>query len=626
MRSATPSLAKQYTFDDFTLDLERCVLLRGEAEIALRPKSFDVLHYLVRHPGRLVSRRELMDAVWPGLIVTDDSLRQCLAEIRKAIDDDQHAIVRTLPRRGFRFTLAVEPVPGDAPANRPRTVGPTPSRTQLYTWIASIGTLLVLAAAIAWWQLDRGDPAQAPAGEPASPAQASVAVLPFADLSPQGGQAYLADGIAEEILGLLSQVDGLTVIARTSSFTYKGRNVDAQTVARELNVSHVLAGSVRVAQGRVRIGVQLIDPEDGTQLWSATYEEPLSVETLFEIQDRVAMGVREALSSRILGSPARGWRRLRAPANIDALNRYLEGQVFLRQIETGAASNHDESVGSAIERFAASIAADPGWAPAHVALARTHHFAGGAEHLSRAKAHLLDGLRLDPDYAPAYESLGYILHKERDFEGSLRAYDRLGELGSDMTWGRALLLRSLLRFEEAIREYRNALLRDPLSLPVRYQLADTLLCAELYAETLEFIGAPREDGPWAAAMATLRAMAQIGLGARSEAMPWVSRVEGLYRDQEPVETDELVLLALAGRRESAEALLDRYESDENAFPPRLARAALLLGQQERALDILERAAVRDPSRLLNMRCPPEIRALAGNPRYEAVLERVGFPE
>ena len=201
------------------------------------------------------------------------------------------------------------------------------------------------------------------------PPPASVAVLPFVDMSKAGDQEYLGDGIAEEILGLLSQVDGLTVIARTSSFAYKGRNVDSRTVARELKVSHLLDGSVRVVGTEVRISVQLVDPESGEQLWAGSYEEPLSVETLFEIQDRVAMGVREALSSRILESSADGWRRLRAPANIEALNRYLEGQVFLRQIETDTALNLDQSAESAIERFEASIAADPGWAPAHVALA-----------------------------------------------------------------------------------------------------------------------------------------------------------------------------------------------------------------------------------------------------------------
>jgi TolB-like protein/DNA-binding winged helix-turn-helix (wHTH) protein/tetratricopeptide (TPR) repeat protein len=619
-------LATQYAFDDFTLDLERCALLRGGAEIALRPKSFDVLHYLVRHAGRLVSRQELMEAVWPGLIVTDDSLRQCLAEIRKALDDDQHAVVRTLPRRGYQFMPDVQRIPGDAAVDRPRTTVPASSGTRLNTLFASIGALLALAAGIAWWQLHRDDPAQAAAGAPVSAARASVAVLPFADLSPGGGQEYLADGIAEEILGLLSQVNGLGVIARTSSFAYKGQNVDARTVARELNVSYVLDGSVRVVGNKVRISVQLVDPESGVQLWTGSYEEPLSVETLFEIQDRVAMGVRVALSSRILGSPARGWRRLPAPANIEALNRYLEGQAHLRQIETGTAADWDKSAGLAIERFEASIAADPGWAPAHVALARAHHFAGDGGHLLQAKAHLLDGLRLDPGYAPAYESLGYILHAERDFEGSLRAYQRLGELGSDMTWGRALLLRSLMHFEEAVEEYRKALLRDPLSRLVKYQLAETLLCAERYAEAIEFIGAPREDGPGVAGMATLWAMAKIQLGARSEAMPRVSRVEGRYRQQEPVATADLVLLALAGLSDPAAALLERYETDEDAFPPHLARAALLLGQQERALDILERAADRDPSALLDMRCTPEIRALAGNPRYEAVLERVGFPE
>jgi TolB-like protein len=161
--------------------------------------------------------------------------------------------------------------------------------------------LLVLAVAIGatWWR--SGAP---PEGSPEPPAErqppaASIAVLPFVDMSPEGDQEYLGDGIAEEILNLLAQVPGLTVIARTSSFSFKGQQADIGTIARRLNVAHVLEGSVRKSGDRVRVTAQLVNGDDGAHLWSQTFEERL--QDVFATQDQIAGNVAVVLQERLLG-------------------------------------------------------------------------------------------------------------------------------------------------------------------------------------------------------------------------------------------------------------------------------------------------------------------------------------
>lgn len=240
--------ARAYSFGPFRLEADQAVLLHDGASLNLRPKSFDVLHYLVRHPQRLVSREELLRAAWPDVVVTDDSLTQCLIEIRKALGDREKKLVRTVPRRGYLLDVTVRvadrvvdrvadrvETPGqpaaaaldDPPAVPIRSAARLPSR-----W--TLAALLVLAVAVGatWWRAG-ARPAPVDAALSAhDPPALSIAVLPFVDMSPEGDQEYLGDGIAEEILNLLAQVQGLTVIARTSAFSFKGEKADIGTIAR----------------------------------------------------------------------------------------------------------------------------------------------------------------------------------------------------------------------------------------------------------------------------------------------------------------------------------------------------------------------------------------------------------
>jgi TolB-like protein len=226
-------------------------LLADGAERTLRPKSFALLRLFVENPGRLINRDEIMATVWPGVFVTDDSIAQCVSDIRRALGDSDQSLLRTLPRRGFLFTLP--------PSRDPELPGSAVSAS------APVST------------------------PPPLPDKPSIAILPFQNMSGDPEQEYFADGMVEEITTALARIPWLFVVARNSSFTFKGQAVNVQQVGRELGVRYVLEGSVRKAAGRVRIAGQLIDAVSAAHLWADHFDG--SLEDVFELQDKVAFSV-----------------------------------------------------------------------------------------------------------------------------------------------------------------------------------------------------------------------------------------------------------------------------------------------------------------------------------------------
>jgi len=198
--------------------------------LPLRPKSFDVLVYLVQNPGRLVPKGELIDNVWQDVMVTDNSLVQCIKDIRQALNDNAHAEIETVAKRGYLFASPVVVIDGNA---------------------VDLGSPTLTAAAAG------GD------GALPLPDRPSIAVLPFANMSGDSDQEYFADGISEDLITGLSRIRWLFVIARNSTFVYKHRAVDVKQVSRELGVRYVLEGSVRRAGSRIRITAQLVDAITG---------------------------------------------------------------------------------------------------------------------------------------------------------------------------------------------------------------------------------------------------------------------------------------------------------------------------------------------------------------------------
>ena len=273
-------------FGDHRLDIERRELRCGAELIAIEPKAFDLLTFLVQQRDRVVSKNDLLQAVWGGRIVSESALTTRINAVRRAIGDDGAAqrLIRTFTRRGVRFIGEVREMPDQAAPAAGDGLGPAP----------------------------------AAADKP------SIAVLPFQNLSGDPAQEYFADGMAAEITTAIGRAPWLFVIARNSSFTYKGKTADAQQVARELGVRYVLEGSVTKAGNRARITAELIDAASGAHIWGERFDGTL--DDIFELQDRVASGVVGAIEPRLrLAEVERAGRK--PTESLDAYDFYLRGQA-----------------------------------------------------------------------------------------------------------------------------------------------------------------------------------------------------------------------------------------------------------------------------------------------------------
>jgi TolB-like protein len=311
----------RYLFEEYALDTDRRELHRGTDIVSVAPQAFDLLDYLIRNRERVVSKDDLINAIWNGRIVSDAALTTRLNVARSAIGDsgEEQRLIKTLPRKGFRFVGQVREAQD-------------PMRSD-----------------VADHRIEQPKPALALPDKP------SIAVLPFANLSSDPEQEYFADGVVEDITMALSRFRWLFVIARNSSFTYKGRPVDVKQVGRELGVRYVLEGSVRKAGNRIRIAGQLIDAETGAHLWADRFDGAL--EDMFDLQDHVTSSVVGAIAPKLQHEEIRRARR-KPTENLDAYDYYLRGLAKVRPWTKDA--NRE-----ALQLFCKAIERDPGLACAY---------------------------------------------------------------------------------------------------------------------------------------------------------------------------------------------------------------------------------------------------------------------
>src|SRR5258708_35377522 len=253
----------RYIFENYAIDTDRRELHRGADVVSVAPQVFDLLDYLIRNRERVVSKDDLIKAIWNGRSVSDAALTTRLNVARSAIGDsgDEQRLIKTLPREGFRFVGQVREAQGPAGATVTGNLEEEPKRA------------LPL------------------------PDKPSIAILPFTNLSSDPEQDYFADGMVEEIITALSRSKSLFVIARHSSFTYKGKAIDIKRVGRELGVRYVLEGSVRKAGNRVRITGQLVDAATGNHIWADRYNSTL--DDIFDLQDLVTTSVIDAIAPHL---------------------------------------------------------------------------------------------------------------------------------------------------------------------------------------------------------------------------------------------------------------------------------------------------------------------------------------
>jgi TolB-like protein len=312
----------QFSFGNYALDVDRRELRRGSEQISVGPQVFDLLVYLVKNRERVVSKDDLIESVWGGRIVSESTLTSHINAVRKAVGDsgEEQGLVRTIARKGFRFVGDVSEVRSPTGAKSPSPVG-------------------------------HDDPKQAPP----LPDKPSIAVLPFQNLSGDSEQEYFADGVVEDIITALSRMRWLFVIARNSSFTYKGRAVDVKQVGRELGVRYVLEGSVRKAANRVRVTGQLIDASTGAHLWGDRFEGALA--DIFDLQDQVTASVIGAIAPQL--EQAEIERSKRKPTeSLDAYDYFIRGMASFYQ-------RNKEAIAEALKLFYRAIELDPNFASAY---------------------------------------------------------------------------------------------------------------------------------------------------------------------------------------------------------------------------------------------------------------------
>jgi TolB-like protein/DNA-binding winged helix-turn-helix (wHTH) protein/Tfp pilus assembly protein PilF len=461
-----PSGLGQLRFNQYVLDLERGCLLAGNEEVSLRPKTFEVLLHLVRNAGRLVSKDELIGAVWPTVEVTDDSLFQCVAELRRALHDNDQRLIRTVQRRGYRFEapvlhskVAASRHPDDAAlAIDEKAGGLAPQRRRGGRRTVLIAASCALLLVFAGFFIGR----QLPGDRFVATPPVSLIVLPFKSVGGDLDQGHFAAGIAVDLTTDLSRIPGATVIAPATAHTFKGNQADPRQVGRELNVRYVLDGSVQRSDNAIRINVQLIDAATGAQLWADRFARER--DQLVGWQDEVVGRIASALNLRLPRlENERALRERRG--NPDAYELATRGWAL---IYTAKKAEHYET---ARALFREAVALDPSAMSAIAGIAWSSGIsllngwsASPAEDFTIAEAAITGLLAIDPHHVLAHHSRGFLLRLQQRTQAAHETFQTVVSINPNFAPGHAqlgLTAIELGRPDEAIPSVERAIRLSP---------------------------------------------------------------------------------------------------------------------------------------------------------------------
>lgn len=588
-----------HEFGDFRLDprQRRLERLNGDA-VALTAKPFDALLYLVEHAGEPVSRKALIDAVWPNTVVEDNNLTQAISTLRAALGP---GYIVTLPGLGYQFVRdvrapasasaapALAEDQGDGQAIGPvASAGPSRSGNRLRRSAAAAAILgLIGLGAVVVFEI--GDPgseravmSDSDSGPPggdgsvgagtATNAAAfaedilvpSIAVLPFADMSPEGDQAYFSDGLAEEVLNQLAQIDDLLVIARSSSFVFRGQDADARAIGQALRVSHILEGSVRKDRDRLRITAQLIDTSNAAHEWSQSYDREL--DDVFAVQQEIARAVADALSVSLgLSETA----TLEPSGDLELYDTFLRARALLND---GSAPSLERA-----ERLLRDIlASDPSYHPARAALVQAYALMvnlvpeRSGDVIAALEATVADAQNLAPDDWSTHFGLAFLHMLDRE-------------------WA------------EAERSFALAEARAPTSRPeASWERGDLLLNLGRATETAELLQANSRIDPLQLDRSYALQMALTSLGRVQEAEAEYQRSLDISGDHQAIEHLALMRVWRADDRALIRSRFDRYLDAQLVRTPWLSQVREVFDDSEAAQAII-RQAFDDPANQDNIR-------------------------
>ncbi|HEY6293972.1 MAG TPA: winged helix-turn-helix domain-containing protein [Terriglobia bacterium] len=571
-------------FAAFELDLRSGELRKQGVRVSIQEQPFQVLVMLVQRAGEVVTRGELRNKIWPADTFVDfeDGLNTAIRRIRMALGDSAESprFIETLPRRGYRFIVPVQPL-GDRAlrADKP--------------------------------------PAQ----------KVLLAVLPFNNLSADPEQEYFSDGMTEEMIAHLGMLSprSLGVIARTSVMKYRNTNKSITEIGSDLGVDYVLEGSVRRSGERIRISVRLIQVSDQTNLWANAYERALT--DVFAVQTEVATSIAESLAMELLA----GQIRPSVSASSLAYEYYLKGRYFWNK-------RTEEALKKGIAYFRRSIEEDSGYAQAYAGLADCYAMLAWNTMLSpstslpEAKAAAIKALQLNDRLAEAQASLAFCrLFHEWDWLEAERGFHRAIELNPSYGVARpwyAFELSALGRHDEAVAEVRRALRLDPFSLAIGASAALVLSLAGYHDEAIQQCLKTLEMDP------TSFYQTHFVLGASYEVKGLLEQAVRSFQTAVALSNRNPHMLAAlghalatSGRTEEAGQLVDelKQHAREGYVPPfNIAMVYAGLNRKDEAFEWLESAYQDRSIWLIFLNVHPMFNDLRSDPRFESLVRRIGF--
>lgn len=638
VESPTP---RKLRFGVFQLDTASGELYKHGVRIRLQEQPFQVLSVLLERPGEMVSREDLRKRLWghDTYVDFDHSLNISINKLRDALGDSAATprFIETLPRRGYRFIAPVtaeESSPQAQTGSAPSPTIPFPAAESappqrkgfsLKDYFGRVGVVaLCLFAILALWLWKRNT------SQPAREGRAMLAVLPFQNLTPEGGQDYFITGLHDELIAQLGRLDPsrLGVIARTSTAPYANARKPVDQIGRDLHVDYVLDGTVRKSANHFRITAELIQVSDQTHLWTQTYEPSLN--DLLALQEDVARRVSAALSIRFLPEAQQEMQQY-ATANADAYEAYLRGRLLWHE-ETR------ESLELAVTQFEKTIGLDPAYAPAYVGLADTYNVMGGYgfvpadEAFSKGKAAAAKALELAPNFSDAYTSMGFAsFYYDWNWSESERLFKRALVLNPNNQLAHEFyssFLHAMGRLDEAEAENRIAKELDPLDAWLYDDKGWMLLSRRQPEQAIpEFQKAIELNPKFPAAHLSL---AVAFLRTRQYDRALLEVQQAAQSGGDPTRVLEILgsVQALSGDTAGAQATLDKlvnHQINGRVSPYSVALVYTQLGRKAEALDWLEKAYREKDTWVLWTGVLVEWDSLRSEPRFIELLRQLKMP-
>ncbi|HKE55471.1 MAG TPA: winged helix-turn-helix domain-containing protein [Pyrinomonadaceae bacterium] len=645
-----------YEFGPFRVDALKRVLWRDGEPVQLTSKSLDTLLILVSQPGEIVTKDDLMKAVWPDTVVEENNLTQQISMLRKALGEKvgEHRYLVTVPGRGYCFVAEVRVtdncdltlVPDSREVNlvsgkrdlnlvveqhlsshitidvdkrqeQPAALIHFPRRVFRSRVVVSaslgLSLLVLLAYGITWRRARQAESRSGPR---------SIAVLPFKPINSDPANVYLSTGMADALITRLSNLRQISVRPTSTIFKYADQQPNAQMIGRELAVDSVLEGTVQKLDQRVRVSVQLVEVRSGTPIWAQTFDQEMN--DIFSLQDAISEQVAQSMTVQLNGADREHIRK-RSTENLAAYQAYLAGRYFWNQ-------RNEEGLTKSLTHFQSAITLDANYAEAYTGLADAYTVAVAyhcpmdpAEAMQKARAAAVKAISINDQLAEAHASLAMIkTRSDHDFAGAETEYRRAIELNPDYAtahhWYSEFLAMSG-RESEALTEIQAANVLDPLSPVIGTTLAERLFYARRYDEAIAQLRKTLDVSPEFRSAHFVMGLALEQKGMLDEAITELQKSRVSTTNDAFVDASLGHSYALAGRVAEARRILHQLLALKDSEPFEIAMLYQGLGQKQQALDWIERIESREGELSMMLRLDPRFDSVRSEPRFQKVLTK-----